>query len=116
MKIVMSIDEYKRYKNGKLNLFELKLNNMGINKDTAVNWIVENKTLLLNVAFLGLLVSNIPDAETFPMPENLDIIVNNISRLVEHAYRTPNPKEVIDSFFKFGWGNVSAISILKYYC
>lgn len=95
MNVVMSIDKYKRYKNGELNLVKVKMNNMGINKDKTVNWIIQNKTLLVNVAFFSLLL--------MPTNDVKDSIYENMLKLVEEAYKTQNPKQYIELFFTRGW-------------
>ena len=56
MKTVMSINQYKQYKNGELTLLDIKLQNIGINTNGIINntttYIRENKRLIFTLALV----------------------------------------------------------------
>jgi hypothetical protein len=60
MKTTMSINQYKQYKNSELSLIDIKLQNIGINRNSVINktltdtttYIIENKTLILTLTII----------------------------------------------------------------
>lgn len=43
MKVVMSIDEYKKYKNGELSLVQLKMRDIEYTTNKTLNWVFKHK-------------------------------------------------------------------------
>ena len=56
MKIKMSISQYKQYKNNEINLLDIKLQNIGLNRNYTANemttYIIENKRLIFTLAII----------------------------------------------------------------
>lgn len=56
MKTIMSISQYKQYKNNEINLLDIKLQNIGLNRNCTVNelttYFIENKRLILTLVII----------------------------------------------------------------
>ena len=59
--ITMSISQYKQYKNGEINLLNIKLQNIGLNRNYTLNktildtttYFIENKRLILTLVIIA---------------------------------------------------------------
>lgn len=96
MKTIMSIDEYKLYKKGKISIIDLKMKNIKCSK--LYNWSLNHKKLLANVAIFSLIVSSniIGEAKT------VDEVMVNLYFIISEALTQENPDEWLRAFFLNG--------------
>jgi hypothetical protein len=47
MKTIMSLEQYKNYKNGKTNLLDIKLQNIGINKNNTLLYLMKHRRYII---------------------------------------------------------------------
>lgn len=78
IKTIMTIDQYKHYKNGELSLLDIKLQNIGINKNKILTYLIKNKNyiMILIVLFSGDIASEL----------YLDSQMNNISNAFNYNF------------------------------
>ncbi|NRU52519.1 hypothetical protein [Clostridium beijerinckii] len=59
MKTVMSISQYKKYSNSQITLIDIKLQNIGLNKNKSMSYLINHRKYIyaLAILFIGYLSS-----------------------------------------------------------
>jgi hypothetical protein len=52
MKTIMSLEQYKNYKNGELNLIDIKLQNIGVKRNSTLAYLLRNKKYIIALIVL----------------------------------------------------------------
>lgn len=102
MKTIMSIEEYKLYKNGQLSIMDLKMKNIKGSK--LYSWGLNHKELLANATMFGIIVTSniIASANMISDAKTVDDILINLYFIAEEALAQDNPDEWLRAYFSNG--------------
>jgi hypothetical protein len=52
MKTIMSLEQYKNYKNGKTNLIDIKLQNIGVKRNSTLEYLIKHRKYIIALIVL----------------------------------------------------------------